>query len=56
MDGPAIGQQQLYGHQPWFTSAVVNASTGTPPLLYRMGVVYAHQSIKNGLTGATPRP
>ena len=54
VDGPGESGNgnNSYGVNTWFTSAVVNASTWNPNLLYRMGVVYAHQSIKNGLTGA----
>ena len=54
VDGPGEsgnGNNQ-YGTNTWFSSAVVNASTWNPTLAYKMGVVYAHQSIKNGLTGA----
>ncbi len=54
VDGPgeAGNGNNSYGTSTWFTSAVVNASTWNPNLLYKMGVVYAHQSIKNGLSGA----
>ena len=54
VDGPGESGNgnNSYGTNTWFTSAVVNASTWNPTLNYKMGVVYAHQSIKNGLTGA----
>ncbi len=54
VDGPGESGNgnNSYGTNTWFTSAVVNASTWNPNLLYQMGKVYAHQSIKNGLTGA----
>ncbi len=54
VDGPGESGNgnNAYGTNTWFTSAVVNASTWHPDLMYEMGVVYAHQSIKNGLTGA----
>lgn len=54
VDGPGESGNgnNSYGTNTWFSSAVVNASTWNPTLLYRMGEVYAHQSIKNGLTGA----
>jgi len=54
VDGPGESGNgnNSYGTNTWFTSAVVNASTWNPNLLYQMGVTYAHQSIKNGLTGA----
>lgn len=41
-----------YGTNTWFTSAVVNASTWNPYLLNKLGIAYAHQSIKNNLAGA----
>ncbi len=54
VDGPGESGNgnSSYGVNTWFTSAVVNASTWNPYLLYQMGVAYAHQSIKNGLSGA----
>lgn len=54
VDGPGESGNgnNSYGVNTWFTSAVVNASTWNPTLNYKMGVAYAHQSIKNGLTGA----
>ena len=54
VDGPGESGNgnNSYGTNTWFSSAVVNASTWNPTLAYKMGVVYAHQSIKNGLTGA----
>ena len=54
VDGPGESGNgnSSYGINTWFTSAVVNASTWNPYLIYEMGVAYAHQSIKNGLSGA----
>ncbi len=54
VDGPGESGNgnSSYGTNTWFSSAVVNASTWNPTLIYKMGQVYAHQSIKNGLTGA----
>jgi len=54
VDGPGESGngQSSYGTNTWFTSAVVNASTWNPYLLEKLGEVYAHQSIKNGLSGA----
>lgn len=54
VDGPGESGNgnSSYGTNTWFTSAVVNASTWNPYLLYKLGVVYAHQSIKNNLAGA----
>ena len=54
VDGPGESGNgnSSYGTNTWFTSAVVNASTWNPALLYKLGVVYAHQSIKNNLAGA----
>ena len=54
VDGPGESGNgnNSYGVNTWFTSAVVNASTWNPYLIYKLGVAYAHQSIKNGLSGA----
>lgn len=54
VDGPGESGNgnSSYGINTWFTSAVVNASTWNPYLIEKMGEVYAHQSIKNGLAGA----
>ncbi len=54
VDGPGESGNgnSSYGINTWFTSAVVNASTWNPNLLYKLGQVYARQSIKNGLAGA----
>lgn len=54
VDGPGESGNgnNSYGTNTWFSSAVVNASSWNPTLSYKMGVAYAHQSIKNGLTGA----
>lgn len=54
VDGPGESGNgnNSYGVNTWFTSAVVNASTWSPELTYKLGVAYAHQSMKNGLTGA----
>ncbi len=54
VDGPGESGNgnSSYGTNTWFTSAVVNASTWNPYLLEKLGEVYAHQSIKNGLAGA----
>lgn len=54
VDGPGESGNgnNAYGVNTWFTSAVVNASTWNPNITYKLGVVYAHQSMKNGLTGA----
>ena len=54
VDGPGESGNgnNSYGTNTWFSSAVVNASTWNPTISYKMGVAYAHQSIKNGLTGA----
>jgi len=54
VDGPGESGNgnSSYGTNTWFTSAVVNASTWNPYLLYKLGEAYAHQSIKNGLAGA----
>ena len=54
VDGPGESGNgnNSYGVNTWFSSAVVNASTWNPYLLERLGHVYAHQSVKNGLSGA----
>lgn len=54
VDGPGESGNgnSSYGVNTWFTSAVVNASTWNPYLLYKLGTIYAHQSIKNNLAGA----
>ncbi len=54
VDGPGESGNgnSSYGTNTWFTSAVVNASTWNPYLLNKLGIVYAHQSIKNNLAGA----
>ena len=54
VDGPGESGNgnNSYGVNTWFSSAVVNASTWNPYLLEKLGHVYAHQSIKNGLSGA----
>lgn len=54
VDGPGESGngQNTYTASTWFTSAVVNASTWNPVLMYKMGQVYAHQSKKNGIGGA----
>lgn len=54
VDGPGESGNgnSSYGTNTWFTSAVVNASTWNPYLMYKLGVAYAHQSIKNNLAGA----
>ena len=54
VDGPGESGNgnNSYGTNTWFTSAVVNASTWNPYLIEKLGHVYAHQSIKNGLSGA----
>lgn len=54
VDGPGESGNgnSSYGTNTWFTSAVVNASTWNPYLLNKLGIAYAHQSIKNNLAGA----
>lgn len=54
VDGPGESGNgnSSYGLNTWFTSAVVNASTWNPYLIEKLGEVYSHQSIKNGLAGA----
>lgn len=54
VDGPGESGNgnSSYGTNTWFTSAVVNASTWNPYLLNKLGIAYAHQSIKNNLSGA----
>lgn len=54
VDGPGESGNgnNSYGTNTWFTSAVVNASTWNPYLLNKLGIAYAHQSIKNNLAGA----
>lgn len=54
VDGPGESGNgnSSYGINTWFTSAVANASTWNPYLIEKLGEVYAHQSIKNGLAGA----
>lgn len=54
VDGPGEpgNGNSSYGTNTWFTSAVVNASTWNPYLLNKLGIAYAHQSIKNNLAGA----
>jgi beta-glucosidase len=54
VDGPGESGngQNTYGTNTWWASAVVNASTWNPYLIEQMGEAYAHQSIKNGLSGA----
>lgn len=54
VDGPGESGngQNTYTASTWFTSAVVNASTWNPALIYRLGKAYAHQSKKNQIGGA----
>lgn len=54
VDGPGESGNgnSSYGTNTWFTSAVVNASTWNPYLLNKLGIAYAHQSIKNNLASA----
>ncbi len=54
VDGPGESGNgnNSYGVNTWFSSAVVNASTWNPYLLEQLGHVYAHQSVKNALSGA----
>ena len=54
VDGPGESGNgnSSYGTNTWFTSAVVNASTWNLYLLNKLGIAYAHQSIKNNLAGA----
>lgn len=51
VDGPGESGNgnSSYGINTWFTSAVVNASTWNPYLIEKLGEVYAHQSMKNGI-------
>ncbi|QOL32291.1 glycoside hydrolase family 3 C-terminal domain-containing protein [Bifidobacterium eulemuris] len=54
VDGPGESGNgnNSYGTNTWWSSAVVNASTWNPYLMEKLGEAYAHQSIKNGLSGA----